>query len=89
MCQMWVGRILKFLRGGKVPVGGCKVNYQKISLLMAQIYHVVSNREAVYMFIRLPIPSVLWAGFYTCLGTCKLSHNNYLVFLVSPVLSSN
>ena len=56
MCAMcaWY-RILKFLREGKVPVDEYKVKCEDISLLRVQIYHVVSNREAVYMSIRLPI----------------------------------
>jgi hypothetical protein len=52
------GCFLKFLREGKIPISGDNVNCQDINLLTAQIYHVVSNKEAVYMFTRLPITGV-------------------------------
>jgi len=35
------------MREGKVRVDGLKVKRQDISLLTGQIYHVVSNSEAV------------------------------------------
>lgn len=73
---------LKFLREGKILVDDYKVNCKYISLLTVQIYHVVSNREAIYMFIHLPITTMFWASYYSCLGTGKLSCYNYFGFLL-------
>jgi len=49
------GRILKFLRVGKVPVKGTEFSCHEEAFLEAEISPVITNRNAIYILIGLPI----------------------------------